>query len=147
MMSLIIQKPNGLGPLTDTRALFNRLFDDPFFRLSSSAAQQYAPPEMDLYEKDSSYHVELAVPGLRKENIEIEVVGSRLTVSGHQLHEKYDEGARYHYREVRRGEFSRSVEFPLDIDEGSVNATYDGGILKITLKPIKPIAAKKIAIK
>jgi HSP20 family protein len=102
---------------------------------------------MDVYEEEGAYHVELAVPGLKKENIDIEARGNQLVVSGHREEEKREEAARYRYREMRRGGFSRVIELPADIEDADISATYDGGILKIAVRPTKPIEGKRIAIK
>lgn len=146
-------QPRGITePRSTLDRLFDRFFDDAFFRspaseILTSGLEDIVVPPMDVYEEEGAYHVELAVPGLKKENIDIEARGNQLVVSGHREEEKREEAARYRYREMRRGGFSRVIELPADIEDADISATYDGGILKIAVRPTKPIEGKRIAIK
>lgn len=129
--------------LTSFRRTMNSLLDNVMLPDTSTLA-----PAMDVYEKDGNYIVETAIPGFKKEDINIEIADNRLTVHGKKAEEKMDEAkGRYHYRELRRGTFSRTVAFPADIDIEHVEASYESGILKIVLPPIKPAPSKKVAIK
>jgi HSP20 family protein len=129
--------------LSSFRRTMNSLLDNVMLPDTSALA-----PAMDVYEKDGNYVVETAIPGFKKEEIHIEICDNRLTVYGKAAEEKTEEAkGRYHYRELRRGTFSRTVAFPADIDAERVDATYEHGILKITLPPIKPAPSKKVAIK
>jgi HSP20 family protein len=132
-----------LPELTSFRRTMNSLLDNVVLPDTSALA-----PAMDVYEKDGKYIVETAIPGLKKEDINIEISDNRLTVYGKAAEEKTEETkGRYHYRELRRGAFSRTVSFPADIDAEHVEALYESGILKITVPPIKPAPSKKVAIK
>ncbi len=107
----------------------------------------YGVPAIDLYEKDNAYVIEAAVPGLKKDDIDIEVTTNSITLSAKKQEEKTEENERYHYREVRRGGFSRTITFPQDIDPEKVEATYQNGILHITIGMAKPVATKKVLVK
>jgi len=128
--------------LTNFRRTMNTLLDNVLIPEPAIVA-----PVMDVYEKDGKYVLEAAIPGFKKEDINIEVVDNRLTVYGWSSEEKKEEEkGRYHYRELRRGSFSRSIAFPADINAEQVEATYENGILKVVV-PIKPAPAKKVVIK
>jgi HSP20 family protein len=145
-------QPRGITePRSTLDRLFDRFFDDAFARspvseFIASGVGEIAVPPMDIYEEEGAYHVELAVPGLKKENIDIEAKGDRLVVSGHREEERREDGARYHYREMRRGGFSRIIELPTEVEDAEISAIYDGGILNITVRPTQPIEGKRIAI-
>jgi len=92
--------------------------------------------------------LDVALPGLDKKDITIEVEGNCLTISGTYAAEKEEDekNKRYHYREVRRGSFSRAVTFPEDIDPDKVVATFDRGMLKIEIPSLRPAPKQKVAI-
>ncbi|MBV8668839.1 MAG: Hsp20/alpha crystallin family protein [Candidatus Eremiobacteraeota bacterium] len=148
----------------EIRPLFDRFFDiaDPFSDLSSvrrtmnslldsvmlpAPRHEIVVPAMDLYFKDGRYTIEVALPGIDKKDVDIEIEGNRLTVSGKFAAEEKDAGKRYHYRELRRGGFVRSMTFPEDIDPAKVTAAFDSGLLKIEIPSLRPAPTQKVAIK
>lgn len=132
--------------ITNARRTMNSVLDS-VLRPGAGAAEWAGVPALDLYEKDGQYVVECAVPGLKKDDLEIEVNDNRLTIAAKKQEEKTEDNTRYHYREVRRGGFSRSVIFPQEIDAEKVSAAYENGILKIAVPPAKSAQAKKVEIK
>ena len=133
--------------ITNARRTMNSLLDSVLRPEMGSASEWIGVPALDLYEKDGQYVVECAVPGLKKEDLDIEVNDNRLTISAKKQEEKTEQNAHYHYRELRRGGFSRAVVFPQDIDSEKVSAQYDNGILKISVPPAKTAQTKKVEIK
>jgi HSP20 family protein len=148
----------------EIRPLFDRFFDiaDPFTDLSSmrrtmnslldsvmlpGLRTEGVVPAMDLYFKDGQYSVEVALPGIDKKDVDIEIEGNRLTVTGKFAKEEREDDKRYHYRELRRGNFVRSMTFPEDIDPAKVTATFDRGLLKIEIPSLRPAPTQKVAIK
>ncbi|MBV8172680.1 MAG: Hsp20/alpha crystallin family protein [Candidatus Eremiobacteraeota bacterium] len=130
--------------LSTFRRTMNSLLDN----VMMPEATFISAPATDVYEKDGKYVVEAALPGFKKEDISIEVADNQLKISAKTNEEKKeDQGARYHYRELRRGSFYRTIAFPADIDADNIEASYDNGILTLTVPPMKPVAAKKVAIK
>jgi len=103
-------------------------------------------PLMDVYEKDGGYVVECAVPGFKKDDIKVEVVGNSLRVTGTLAEEKKEEMPHFHRRELRRESFARTIDFPQEIDPEKVTASVEDGMLKITLQPAKKIERKTIPI-
>ncbi len=134
---------------SDFEALVNRAFDEfPFFGESQfPRLAHYATPPMDVYEKDGKYKLDVSIPGYEAKDIDVEVKGSTVTVSGSHKEAEEKKGARFYRREARIGTFMRSVTLPQDLDPENVDATLDKGVLTLTLTPLKPIEAKKIPIK
>ena len=130
------------------QAMVDRMFGE-FPRLAEFPrwTSLTAPPALDMYETDGTYTVEIAVPGYDPKEINVEVSGNTLTVSGQHAETSEKKEAKYHRKEMRRGSFSRSVSVPQDIDPDKVEANIEKGVLKIELTPVKPIASKKVAIK
>lgn len=127
----------------DIDSLFDRFWSDWNLPL---AFEYPSTPSLDLYEKDGAFCLELAVPGYRSEDIEIEANSGVITVSGKYEQKTADKELNYHRREIRRGGFTRSVALPQEIDPGSVTAKVEHGILTVTATPMKPVANRKIAI-
>jgi HSP20 family protein len=131
----------------DDLALLDRVFDSFFDWQLPVPRASYAIAPLDVYEKDGKYVVEMAVPGFEAKDINVEVSGATVTVSGEHAEKSEKKGVKYHRREMRRGSFSRSVTLPQDLDANGVSATIEKGVLKVELSPTKPIAPKKIEVK
>lgn len=141
-MALMEQKNESAGPL---ESLVDRMFDEfPFFEWSR--LPQVTATPLDLYERDGKYVLDVSVPGYEAKDVNIEVSGNTVTVSGARSQTEEKKNAHYHRREMRSGSFRRSVTLPADIDANDVEATLSKGVLTVTLTPSKPIAAKKVAI-
>jgi HSP20 family protein len=112
--------------------------------LASSAAAVPAFPAVDISEQDGQYVIEAALPGFRKDDISIEVTSNQVTISGE--HEEEDDDRKRRYSEIRRAAFTRTLVLPRDVDPESAKATFEDGVLTITLQPTSPIGAKKIPI-
>jgi len=133
---------------SDLQSFIDRMFDEfPFVSEFPARLGQLALPALDLYEKDGRYMLDVAVPGYEPKDVNIEVNGNAVTISGTHTESDEKKGARFHRREIRSGSFRRTVSLPQDIDPDKVDATINKGVLTLTLSPTKPIAAKKIEIK
>ena len=131
------------GNATD---LLDEMFDS-IFDWQVPARYSYPVAPLDIYEKDGKYVLEISAPGFDPKDINVEVTGQTVSISGEHTEKTEKHDVRYHRREMRRGSFSRTVTLPQDLDANTVNATVDKGILKVELSPVKPIAPKKIEVK
>jgi HSP20 family protein len=100
----------------------------------------------DVYETagGEAYVIEVPVPGLTPEEINIEVTIDTVTIST-EPREKQQDGRRYFQREQPTGRMSRVFEFPMDLDTDNVQATLENGILKVRLP--KAGAARRRVVK
>lgn len=104
--------------------------------------------KIDLKENDKSYTVRAEIPGVNKEDIKVEVEGSRVTISTETKKEKEEkEGERVICRECYEGASYRSFTLNSAIDEAKTEAKYKDGILELTLPKADGSAAKKITVK
>jgi HSP20 family protein len=104
-------------------------------------------PAANLWSNPDGAVVTAELPGVNPEDIEISVVGQTLTVSGNRQPDQPGEGATYHRRERRHGEFSRAFELPFEIDSDQVQASYEKGVLHISLPRAQEEKPKRVAIK
>ena len=123
-----------------------RGWQDRLERLAGHHAESWAPP-IDVYETPDRYVIAAEVPGLTREQIELAMEESRLTISGRRAEEPG--GAEIHYHQVERGHgaFSRTFEFADKIDAERVSADLTDGVLRITLPKIAPPPARKIEVR
>jgi HSP20 family protein len=100
----------------------------------------------DVYETagGEAYVIEVPVPGLTPDEINIEVTIDTVTIST-EPREKQQDGRRYFQREQPTGRMSRVFEFPMDLDTDNVQATLENGILKVRLP--KAGAARRRVVK
>lgn len=104
-------------------------------------------PKLDLAETDGELHVTMDVPGIRPEDLSVEVKGDILYVSGKSTEEKKEEGKHFHRVERRSGEFHRTVPLPAAVNPDAVNAELKDGVLTITLPKVQEAVTKKVAIR
>lgn len=104
-------------------------------------------PAMDVYQDKDNVIVETAITGIDPEKVDISIENDVLTVSGHKEEKKEVKREDYYRKEIREGSFSRSVILPMGVQGDKADASYDKGILKITLPKAEAAKPKKIAIK
>ncbi len=109
--------------------IFESVLGDTFFsdrRLSSV-------PAVNISESGEEYHIELAAPGLKKEDFRVSVEKDILTISTEQRTESNNEGKTYNRREYSYSAFTRSFTLPESADVDRIQASYTDGILKLNL--------------
>ncbi|MEJ2097436.1 MAG: Hsp20/alpha crystallin family protein [Deltaproteobacteria bacterium] len=104
-------------------------------------------PAINLTEDKNNFYVRAELPGISKDDLEIEASGNNLSISGERKIPSLEEGARYHRRERESGKFSRMISLPSDIDSGKVNAVLTNGILKLTVPKAEKAKPRQISIK
>ncbi|WP_317191768.1 Hsp20/alpha crystallin family protein [Fulvivirga marina] len=124
--------------------LFPSLFDDFFGRdwFNAGVSAQPTMPAVNLKEKDDNFEVELAAPGMNKNDFKIELDNNLLTISC-EKEEAHEEGeGQYARREFNYRSFQRSFTLPNTIESDKINAKYVDGVLKLTI-PKKEEAKKR----
>jgi HSP20 family protein len=90
-------------------------------------------PPVNIRETDMTFEVELSAPGKAKENFNIELDNDMLTISSEQKSENTSEDGKFTRREFSHSSFRRSFTLPETVKEDEIKASYENGILKITL--------------
>ena len=104
-------------------------------------------PALDMAASDTSIDVRMDLPGMPAKDIDIQINGNVLTVSGQRDEEKEEKGKTFHRVERRSGSFSRSVTLPCNVIESEVAAEYRDGVLAIKLPKTDESKARKIKVK
>ena len=102
-------------------------------------------PKVDVIDRDSEVLVKAELPGVKKDDIDITVSDNSVTIRGCTSHESKEEKGDYYRMEMSRGEFSRTVTLPAEIDSDKAKAGFSDGVLELTLP--KVTKAKRRAIK
>ena len=104
-------------------------------------------PLMDVIEKAGEYVVRIEAPGIHKENLDINLVGDMLTITGKREIAPEVEGEGYLLRERAIGKFIRTIRLPVPVAEKKVAAEYQDGVLVVHLPKATPAPATKVLIK
>lgn len=135
------------GPLGNLREEMEDLFSRAFGEEGALWPGERIVPSLDIAESDGALEVRMDIPGMEAKDIDIQVNGNLLTISGERKEEKEEKGKTYHRIERRTGSFSRSVTLPCPVKDEAVDAQYKSGILTVKLPKSEEAKAKKIAVK
>jgi len=153
------QKPQSwtLSPfrrMTGLRDEVDQLFDFAFGRFlapngvggADTQSFDFRGPAVDLYEDKDGVTVQAELPGLKKEDIHVNLADGYLTISGERKQEKKQEGAESHRAERYHGRFQRVISLPAEVDAEKIKASYTDGILTVTLPKTEKAKPKQIQI-
>ena len=124
--------------------LMDNFFDsslERFFGLDAANGRRVASgsfPAVNIRETDTEYALEVAVPGMKKENFEIDVEDATLTISAETETSSEAEDDNYRRREFSYSSFRRSFSLPENVDEDKVSARYEDGLLRVVLPKLTP---------
>src|SRR6516162_9143459 len=124
----------------------NRIFQD-YGRGSDEllTSGTFVPP-VDIYEDEHSINLKLEVPGIDEKDLDIKLENNTLTVRGERKFEKEEKEENFHRIERRYGAFARSFTLPNTVDPENVQASYENGIVKITLAKRAEAKPKQIKV-
>ncbi|KAG5653841.1 hypothetical protein H0H81_010114 [Sphagnurus paluster] len=144
---------------------FDRLLEDTFGSRSPNSGNQLQrrnpaegegvgavrglKPKMDLYEnsENNSVTATFELPGMKKEDVQIDLHNGRLTVSGESKMSSQHDVNGYAVRERRYGKFSRTLQLPQGVKDDEIKASMDDGVLVVTFPKTSPeLSHKKITI-
>ena len=128
------------------REAMDHLFDDAFTR-PLSLRDGWSVPAIDMYQTDNEIVVKAALPGIKADEVQINVTGEVLTLKGEIKHEEEKSEKAWHIREQRYGSFERSVALPTEVVADKAKAEFENGILTITLPKADEVKPKTITVK
>lgn len=132
--------------LTSLQSEVNRLFNSFFEPSAARPSGRRWSPALDVVERDDHYVLRADVPGVREEDISVELDGNVLTISGRREAEHDEQRAGYHRVERVTGEFSRALTLPEGIDADAITAAYDRGVLEVRVPKPEQAKPRKVAI-
>ncbi|MCE2741394.1 MAG: Hsp20/alpha crystallin family protein [Sphingobacteriales bacterium] len=114
----------------EVNSLFESFFNDGLGKFERNV---FFTPRVDVLEKQNQFEVHLALPGLKKEEINIAVEKNTMTISGERKLKNEDKDDKFHMVENFYGKFSRSFTLPENIDITKIEGTFEDGMLRIVL--------------
>jgi HSP20 family protein len=142
-------RPRVLG-WPDLRDEMDRLWDAVMtapWRPFQAMRQPQIMPAIDVFEKEGALHVRAELPGMSEKDVEVNVSGDALTISGEKKEEREVKEENYYRSERTYGKFSRRIALPPGADADQAKATFKNGVLEVDV-PVRPVAGgeKKIEI-
>jgi HSP20 family protein len=126
------------------RQQMERLFED------ATTSRQHALsgvfPLTNLTEDKDNYYVRAELPGVKGDELDIQITANNLAISGERKIAAEEEGARYHRREREAGTFSRMIGLPGEVDTDKVDANLENGILTIVVPKAEIAKPKQITV-
>ncbi|MDG0818153.1 Hsp20/alpha crystallin family protein [Bdellovibrio svalbardensis] len=111
-----------------------------------SLSQFSFSPTCEVSEQENSYQMKFDLPGVKKEQVKVEVDGSQLTIRAERKEEKEEKTKKKHLSEISYGEYVRSFTLPQPIDEKKVDAKFEDGVLLVTVPKTEASKARQISI-
>ena len=132
-------------PIFGLRREIDRVFEDVFGREGGALARW--TPAADIREDDKSFIVEMELPGIAPEQVEVTAEKGVLTVRGEKSAESTESnGSRWRLTERIHGAFQRSFRLPSDIEQDAIAATFANGVLTVRVPKAAVAVAKKIVV-
>lgn len=146
-MTLVKFKPSSRDFFRDAiipsnmMSLFDNMFNETAAKFERNV---FFTPRVDVLEKANSFEVHLALPGIKKDEINIEVDGDKLTISGERKLVETKEGEKHHMVENFYGKFSRTFTLPENIKKGGIEAEFTDGMLNVVLPKVEVKETKNV---
>jgi len=143
-MTLSIYRPMRL--IDAMNHLFDESFVHPYDRPYVAAEREYALP-LDVVAKDDEYVITANAPGLKADDLSVEVLGETVAIRGEIKSEQQEEQDSYLLRERRYGKFSRTLNFPVELDGAKAEASVENGVLTVRVPKAETAKPKMITVK
>lgn len=136
----------GLTPIDEMERLFNEFWSRGWlqpFNLERPRWSEITPPfegrtpRIDIIERDKDIIVKAELPGVKKEDIDVSVTDTTVSIKGTTRAESRDEKENYYRREISTGSYTRTMNLPCDIDGSKAKSTFSNGLLELTLPKIR----------
>jgi HSP20 family protein len=133
------------GPLLSPFGLMRRLIEE--FDRIGSATESVWSPALEVFERDGKLVVRADVPGIEKDQVKIEVSDDQLMISGERSRKSEERREGFYRSERSYGSFCRIVDLPPGVDTEQATATFDNGVLEITMPAPQRSESKRIEIR
>ena len=132
----------------DFDQIFNRFLSWPSAQEESTLTTGFSPAIESFIDKDGKkFHCQVMLPGVDPKDVNLQVQGNTLTISGERSESRETKEADYLRREITYGSFQRSITLPEGVDTDKLNAEYRNGILEITAPIAAAALPRKVEIK
>jgi HSP20 family protein len=124
-------------------SLVNDFFNEEYSKLSDISFK----PAIEVTEQENGYLAQVALPGVKKEDITISIENGLLKVTGERSTTKKEENEKVHFSEFRYGKFERTITLPKNSESDKVDAHFENGLLSISVLKKEEAKPRQILIK
>lgn len=149
-MALVKTAPSAPPAKRQLEEFVDRFFRHPFATVDLvpfTTPDDGFSPALDLVESEKEYLLRLEVPGIPRENLDVNLVGQTLTVSGHREKAERKENEMLLWEEREAGRFTRTIKLPQGVDSKKIDALCQDGILTVHLPKAEPEVKNRIVIR
>lgn len=135
-MTTIVKRTNGSQLPASQRSMFDDFFNRELFNWGNNnfSASRTTLPSVNIKELEKAFEVEVAAPGMKKEDFSITLDGNMLTISSSKEDQQEEKDSKYTRREFSYQSFQRSFELSKDVvDDENIQARYENGVLRLTI--------------
>jgi len=135
--------------LAEMRRAMDRLFEESFGRVTRLLPWEEAAMAIpvDMYETEDNLVVRASLPGVKPEDVDISITGDSLTIRGEAKAKEEVKREGYYRQELRYGACARSLSLPTRVDADKADATFENGILTVTIPKVEEARVKTIKVK
>lgn len=133
--------------LISLRSAMDRLFDESFLRPLGEGLTGWNNPAVDLVETPNEFVLQATLPGMKPEDVKINVIGDTVEIIGEVKEESEHKEGTWHLRERRAGSFQRRFTLPVSVMADTAKAEFENGVLTLTLPKAEAAKPKMITIK
>lgn len=140
------------SPWGEMDRFFEGAFPRNLFRFGRWPWPEWTPrfesrlPAVDVIDRPDHILVRAEIPGVKKEDLDVSVSDNMVTIRATSRFEEEKEEGEYYRREMRQGEYSRSIPLPADVDSAEARASFKDGILELTLPKTAPSKRRSIKV-
>lgn len=135
-MTTIVKRTNGSLLPASQRSMFDDFFNRELFNWGNNnfSASRTTLPSVNIKELEKAFEVEVAAPGMKKEDFSITLDGNMLTIASSREDQQEEKDGKYTRREFSYQSFQRSFELSKDVvDDENIEARYENGVLRLTI--------------
>lgn len=146
------RRSTAIAPFEEMDRMFDAFFSPRWPRLArwgwpeAMSRMEAKMPAVDLIDRNDQLVVRAEIPGVKKEDIDISVAGNMVTLRARTQHEEQKEEGEYYRREISRGEFSRTLTLPAEVDSTKAKASFKDGVLELILPKLEPTQRRTIKV-
>jgi HSP20 family protein len=131
----------------EVERFFDRFFSTPLWPLATPRSDTVWEPAIDFSETGKEYVVRMEVPGVTRDDLDVNLDGNLLTLSGKRELHKQEKGEDFLWEEREEGRFIRTLRLPGAVQEGKIDAAYADGVLTVKLPKAEPAARSRVTIR
>jgi HSP20 family protein len=142
----LVRRSSPFSELVSLRQAMDRLFEDSFVRPNRYPTAYDGALPIDVRSTPDHLEIEAALPGVTPDDVDITVEGGTVTISASSQSDEREEAGNYLVREIRRGNVSRTIALPTGYEAERAEASFEHGVLTLTVPKAEQLKPKQIRI-